>query len=339
MEDKTTLGKFIRTKRKEKGLSQKDFANILYVTESAVSKWERGVSYPDITLVSGICKALDITEHELCIASEDYKQRETERMAKKYVKTIRTYNFISLGIYLAILVPCFIGLVIADHDIRQFLMWLTSIAMTASLINVPTLMKKHKGIITLGCFYVTLNLLLLAGFGMGDISGFFMAFLSVTFSFVLIFLPIILCKEDLGKCLKGYRGLICMAADTILLFALIAYGCYIDGCSMDYIIKSVMFPVAFLIAIPWGLFAVIRYVKFNGFFKTAICIAYMGILLFFTESILKKFDIEGYILYINGRSYKNELVLAILIIAAIFSAAGTFLKTKKRPVKPEQNNL
>ena len=56
MEDKSTLGKFIQTKRKELGLSQKELAKALYVTESAVSKWERGISYPDITMISGICE-------------------------------------------------------------------------------------------------------------------------------------------------------------------------------------------------------------------------------------------------------------------------------------------
>lgn len=338
MEDKTTLGKFIRTKRKEKGLSQKEFANMLYVTESAVSKWERGVSYPDITLVSSICKALEITEHELCIASEDYKQRETELMAKKYVKTVRTYNFICLGVYLAILIPCFIGLVIADHDIRQFLMWLTSIAMTASLINVPTLVKSHKGVITLGCFYVTLHLLLLAGFGLGDIRGFIMASLSITFAFTLIFLPIILCREDFGKCLTGYRGLICMAADTLLLFALILYGCYNSGASMEHTLKVVALPVAAMVTVPWIFFTVIRYVRLNGFFKASICIAYLGVLLFFIEDFLAKLGIEGYVMYINGRSYKNETVLVILITAAIFSAAGAFFGTiKKRSAKSEQS--
>ena len=45
MEDKKTLGKFIQTKRKENNLSQKELAAKLYVTESAVSKWERGVSH------------------------------------------------------------------------------------------------------------------------------------------------------------------------------------------------------------------------------------------------------------------------------------------------------
>ena len=90
MKDKITFGNFIRSKRKESGLSQKELAEKLYVTESAVSKWERGISYPDITMISGICEALNISEHELCTASEDENQRKIERMAEKYKK----FNYI-----------------------------------------------------------------------------------------------------------------------------------------------------------------------------------------------------------------------------------------------------
>lgn len=43
MEGKESFGKYILKKRKEAGLSQKMLADRLFVTESAVSKWERGV--------------------------------------------------------------------------------------------------------------------------------------------------------------------------------------------------------------------------------------------------------------------------------------------------------
>ena len=56
MIEKNMLGKFIRTKREEARLSQKQFAEQLFVTESAVSKWERGVNYPDITMISDIMR-------------------------------------------------------------------------------------------------------------------------------------------------------------------------------------------------------------------------------------------------------------------------------------------
>ena len=71
MEEKTEFGKFIVLKRKEAGLTQKELAETIHVTESAVSKWERGVSYPDIALITSLCAALHITEHELITAPID----------------------------------------------------------------------------------------------------------------------------------------------------------------------------------------------------------------------------------------------------------------------------
>ena len=44
MESKKTFGEYICRRRKELGLTQREFAQRLFVTESAVSKWERGVS-------------------------------------------------------------------------------------------------------------------------------------------------------------------------------------------------------------------------------------------------------------------------------------------------------
>ena len=108
MEDKSTLGKFIQTKRKELGLSQKELAKALYVTESAVSKWERGISYPDITMISGICEVLHISEHELCTASEDRQQREADLMVKSYKRFVRGYTIITGLCYLGAIIPSLI---------------------------------------------------------------------------------------------------------------------------------------------------------------------------------------------------------------------------------------
>ena len=44
MEEKRSFGEYIRKKRLELAMTQKDLAQRLYVTESTVSKWERGVS-------------------------------------------------------------------------------------------------------------------------------------------------------------------------------------------------------------------------------------------------------------------------------------------------------
>ena len=149
MEDKITLGKFIQSKRKELGLSQKDLAKELYVTESAVSKWERGVSYPDITMISGLCRVLGISEHELCTASEDNQQREAEFMARSYKSFVRGYTIITGIGYLAAIIPSFIYNV-AHGGIGWFMVLITSLMLTFSFINVPVLVKKNRALWTLG---------------------------------------------------------------------------------------------------------------------------------------------------------------------------------------------
>ena len=55
------IGTLIRSRRQEKKMTQKELAEQLHVTDKAVSKWERGICYPDISLLADIAKILDIT--------------------------------------------------------------------------------------------------------------------------------------------------------------------------------------------------------------------------------------------------------------------------------------
>ncbi|MDD3229153.1 MAG: helix-turn-helix transcriptional regulator, partial [Oscillospiraceae bacterium] len=68
---KQNFGTYITQKRKSAGLTQEELAAKLYVTNTTVSKWERGLSYPDITLVTDICRELSISEHEFFTACDD----------------------------------------------------------------------------------------------------------------------------------------------------------------------------------------------------------------------------------------------------------------------------
>jgi transcriptional regulator with XRE-family HTH domain len=67
MENNTlsNMADFIATLRKEKGLTQKDLADQLGVTDKAVSKWERGLNCPDITLLTDLAGILGVTPNEL----------------------------------------------------------------------------------------------------------------------------------------------------------------------------------------------------------------------------------------------------------------------------------
>ena len=77
--EKKSFGAYIRSKREQAELTQRALAERLHVVESAVSKWERGLSYPDVSLVPDICRELSITEHEFFTACDDEKKVMRER--------------------------------------------------------------------------------------------------------------------------------------------------------------------------------------------------------------------------------------------------------------------
>ena len=76
------IGKFIAECRKVKGLTQEQLAEKLYITDRAVSKWERGLSLPDAGIMLELCSLLDINVNELLngerIEMKDYKEKNEE---------------------------------------------------------------------------------------------------------------------------------------------------------------------------------------------------------------------------------------------------------------------
>ena len=69
-----TMGETISTIRKEKGMTQKDLAEQLGVTDKAVSKWERDVACPDISTIPKLAAVLGISVEELLNASSQTKK-------------------------------------------------------------------------------------------------------------------------------------------------------------------------------------------------------------------------------------------------------------------------
>ena len=63
--NKEAFGQFIADARRKKGITQQSLADQLHVTNSAVSKWERGLCYPDVTLLEDLACALGITLTQL----------------------------------------------------------------------------------------------------------------------------------------------------------------------------------------------------------------------------------------------------------------------------------
>ena len=59
------IGKFIAECRKEKGLTQMQLSEKLGITDKAVSKWERGITMPDTSIMLELCDILGISVNEL----------------------------------------------------------------------------------------------------------------------------------------------------------------------------------------------------------------------------------------------------------------------------------
>ena len=63
--DAKRIGDYIAQKRKEVKLSQKDLAELLHITDKAISKWERGLSFPDISLLIPLADILKVSLYDL----------------------------------------------------------------------------------------------------------------------------------------------------------------------------------------------------------------------------------------------------------------------------------
>ena len=93
--------------RKQKGLTQEDLAASLYVSRTAISKWESGRGYPNIESLRAIAKFFSVTLDELLssdevltIAEEDNKQKE------KHFRDL-TYGLLDLCAALLLFLPFF----------------------------------------------------------------------------------------------------------------------------------------------------------------------------------------------------------------------------------------
>ena len=76
MMNQEKIGKFISSLRKEKGYTQLELAKKLGVTDKAVSKWERGLCFPDMSLLIPISEIFGLTINELLIGEKSSKKNQ-----------------------------------------------------------------------------------------------------------------------------------------------------------------------------------------------------------------------------------------------------------------------
>lgn len=120
--DSNKTGKFIAKIRKEKNLTQQELGDKLFVTDKAVSKWERGLSFPDISILERLAEELNVeivdilagkkgTTKKVNVEEEIEKvinniKKEQERKKKRIIKC----SIIGVIILLIIVFIMFFGI-------------------------------------------------------------------------------------------------------------------------------------------------------------------------------------------------------------------------------------
>lgn len=106
------FGKYLRDKRKEKGLTQKELATALNISEKIVKEWEEGKTFPSLSNFEGIVKTINVSidkllervkesknmEEQLVLTIVDLFQKEGKRKKNQKLLTIAIILFLLLGL-------------------------------------------------------------------------------------------------------------------------------------------------------------------------------------------------------------------------------------------------
>jgi len=88
--NKREFGAFVAQLRKEQGMTQKDLAEKLFISDKAISKWETGVSIPDVSLLIPLSELLGVTVTELLQCRRGTQAMDTSQV-EELLKTAVSY--------------------------------------------------------------------------------------------------------------------------------------------------------------------------------------------------------------------------------------------------------
>lgn len=119
--DTVKIGKYIAQKRKNLGLTQRDIAEQLGMSDKSVSKWERGVCLPDVSVYMELCRIIGISLNEF-IAGVDIEQVELQEKSEQNILDVTkdgNYKKRRLKAIIAVLV-C---ICVAVTSLSGYLLW------------------------------------------------------------------------------------------------------------------------------------------------------------------------------------------------------------------------
>ncbi len=100
---KKTLGMMISSLRKEKGMTQLELAEKMGVTDKAVSKWERDLSFPDINSIPKLAEVFEVSVDELMQVKTETKENMSKNKIDEIVDTVLKGVGVAMGIAVTVL--------------------------------------------------------------------------------------------------------------------------------------------------------------------------------------------------------------------------------------------
>ena len=126
-----SMGETISNLRKEKGMTQKDLADMLGITDKAVSKWERGVAYPDTATIPAIAEIFEVSVEELLSAKA--------APAPTSKKTEEIFDLVLKAVPLAMGVAVVVTSVLGELDMTS---GMTMLGVGLACVDISQLKKK-----------------------------------------------------------------------------------------------------------------------------------------------------------------------------------------------------
>lgn len=100
---KQTFGMVVSSLRKERGMTQSELAEKMGVTDKAVSKWERDLSFPDINSIPKLAEIFEVSVDELMQVKTETKDNMSKNKIDEIVDTALKSIGIAMGIAVTVL--------------------------------------------------------------------------------------------------------------------------------------------------------------------------------------------------------------------------------------------
>ena len=125
---KETFGNMVAVLRKEKGMTQLELAEKMGVTDKAVSKWERDLSFPDVSSIQKLAEILEVSVDELMQVKAATKEDTTKKKIDEIINV--AFKGVALAMGIAVVVLSIMKQIEMESAITMLGIGLTSLATT-----------------------------------------------------------------------------------------------------------------------------------------------------------------------------------------------------------------